>query len=567
MPDPPPHHLGSLPKFTLLACAALALLTMGCAEANGGAVGDAGTGGSGATVGAGGASGGDGGAGAGGDGIGGRGGDGGSDGAWPRLVFVQDDNLFATVTGEPGQVRSLSEGYVYPDWILSLSVSPDGEHVAYLFEARPSGGFHEQFTKIVRIDGQGDEVVANLPVVYPTTGELYRASGWFQWHPEGDWLAYKASEGPAGGTPTGLRLIRPDGSGRQTKSVPGSAVFFDGSIWNTQGTRIAYMEDGVEAEDDTVRTNTTVGTNHVAVDTTGFVAIHFRYAWSPDGTELLYETDTGLYVAEADGTNRRTVAEGYILSAAWSPNGKRVAFTQSEDFISDAELYTALPDGSDRQKINGPLSGNASVDFQWSPSGEHIAYIVKEERVLYYDLYMARPDGSEHRRVNALLGAGTNARWADFSSWSPDGTHIAYQVRNADAEVMDLYVAAADGSANNRLNTPGMMTGTRFRALWSPNGTRLLYTEREGDRGIPELWTNVIDGSDPRKLNGPLPVDGFVSRYEWSPDASQVAFTASGESVFEFALFACAADGSDLVQISTPGMAANYEHFAWVPEP
>lgn len=585
MTDSPPHRTrfsGVLPVHTCFAALlAAAVVVTGCADANGGTPGGDGTGGVGATAGAGGTAGnagiggaaGDGAggaAGAGGDaGAGGSGGDGGagSDGARSELVFVQDDNLYASVKGRPGEVRSLSEGYVYPDWILSLAVSPDGEHVAYFFEDRTGGDFHEQMTKVVRVDGQGDEVIVNLPLVYPVTGGLYRASGWYQWHPSGGWLAYTAAEGPAEGTPTGLRLIRPNGTARHTKSVPGAGVMFDGPIWNADGTRLAYVEDGEEAENDTVRTNTTVGDNHAAIDETGFVPIHFRYQWSPDGTELLYKTDAGLYVAAADGSNRRTVAEGFLLRAAWSPNGERVAFTQSETFVGNAALYTSRPDGSDRRKINGPLTGSSSPDFYWSPTGDHIAYIAKEERASYHDLYMSRPDGSEHRRVNATLGDGDSVRWASFSSWSPDGSHIAYQVRNADAEVMDLYVAAADGSTNHKLNTPGMMTGTRWWAVWNRDGTRMLYTERAEDRGPSELWTNSSDGSDPRKLNAPLPPGGTVFRYEWSPDGRHVAFTANRESTSDRGLFACAADGSDLVRISTPGVLADYQHFAWVPAP
>lgn len=598
-----------------MVSAALALSAIGCAEANGGSLNDDGMGGAGASaggggaggaggasggpgtggeagdagaagtggeagvggaagaggeVGAGGATGAGGEAGAGGaagtGGEAGRGGQGGSDTARGQLVFVQDDNLYASVPGKPGQAQALSEGYVYPDWILQLTVSPDGDHVAYFFEDRTSASFHQRMTKVVRVDGQGETVVVNLPVVAPTAGELYRASSWHQWHPASEWLAYMAEEGPLGGPPEEIKLIRPDGSGRHTKSTPGHRVVVDGTIWNANGTRLAYVEVGEEAEQNNVRTNTTLGDNAVLVDETDHV-YHFDYEWSPDGTELLYKTDAGLYVVESDGSNRRTVvAEDYVLGAAWSPDGERIAFTMSATFGGSGELYTSRPDGTERTKINGPFTVASYASFYWSPDGERIAYMAKEER-RYLDMYMSMADGSGHRRVNPPLDDGESTRWTGFAPWSADGSRISYLVRNADAEVMDLYVAATDGSTNHKLNTPGMMTGTRWLSPWNRDGTRVLYTEGLGEDGNPELWTNVADGSDPRKLNGPLPDDGRVFRYAWSPDGTRVAFTAIGESRYDIVLYSCAADGSDLVRISTPGMVADYQHFAWVPEP
>lgn len=88
--------------------------------------------------------------------------------------------------------------------------------------------------------------------------------------------------------------------------------------------------------------------------------------WSPDGTEVIFYCNKGLYIVNADGTNPQLLADGG--DAKWSPDGKLIAFVGGKSldshlgqnvglggFDSTAQLsialFTITPDGKDLKRI------------------------------------------------------------------------------------------------------------------------------------------------------------------------------------------------------------------------
>jgi Tol biopolymer transport system component len=125
-------------------------------------------------------------------------------------------------------------------------------------------------------------------------------------------------------------------------------------------------------------------------------------AWSPDGTRLAVLADktlnaspwsARLYVMNADGSERSTLAEGVLTqhtlgstNIAWSPDGTRIAYaTVPDDAYAPASgkrdpftfrVWSAAPDGSHRvlvfdatERANGVPGGPV-----WSPDGTQIAF-------------------------------------------------------------------------------------------------------------------------------------------------------------------------------------------------
>lgn len=66
-------------------------------------------------------------------------------------------------------------------------------------------------------------------------------------------------------------------------------------------------------------------------------------AWSPDGRRLAFTStrdgNAEIYVMNADGSGqtRLTVNDGLDAGAAWSPDGRRLAFTSDRD--GNDEIY------------------------------------------------------------------------------------------------------------------------------------------------------------------------------------------------------------------------------------
>lgn len=90
-----------------------------------------------------------------------------------------------------------------------------------------------------------------------------------------------------------------------------------------------------------------------------------------------------------------------------------------------------------------------------------------------------------------------------------------------------------------------------YRAAWSPDGSRIAYTIRDYSN-ISELFTlNVInaDGSGRRRLSDPAV---RVTDFSWAPDGTSLLFTSAGSS----RIYRVNVDGSGLVVILDLGITA-----------
>ena len=156
------------------------------------------------------------------------------------------------------------------------------------------------------------------------------------------------------------------------------------------------------------------------------------------------------------------------------------------------------------------------------------------------DVYVVRTDGTDVRR----LGYGNGRDLA--TSWSPDGTRIAFAVADGvDDEHANIYTMAADGSDVRQLTSGSQLD---LFPVYSPDGSKIAFTSDRS--GSVEIWMMNADGSDLVALTDFVD-DGFDEYHPtWSPDGSQIAFVrghvppgADGE------LWVVNTDGSDAHQI------------------
>jgi Tol biopolymer transport system component len=134
-------------------------------------------------------------------------------------------------------------------------------------------------------------------------------------------------------------------------------------------------------------------------------------SWSPDGSEIAFSTEDGVYVAAPDGSDLRqlhqfTPRSWYFVPVRWSPDGSRIAFFDLErlpDTGSSVARYdvrfTAMvvrPDGSDLRALHHAGRCFCTVTPQpnlaWSPDSELLA--VTTALGGGRGVYLVRPDGS-----------------------------------------------------------------------------------------------------------------------------------------------------------------------------
>lgn len=236
----------------------------------------------------------------------------------------------------------------------------------------------------------------NLRQVTGGSGALPGAAG-PQWSPDGAWLAFNPPKVGAKVIPD-LGVVRADGS---EEHVIGQGI---NPRWSPDGTRLLFQQvEPIEDEslsmfvaDLATGEVTTIGEGYdprwlpdgrVAFDWTGVgedgvlaqalrvlslddgsvveIAQNMHGTWSPDGSAMLLTDDTTVYLADADGSNPRAIANGW--APVWSPDGTRFALPYEHNNDGVPVLGVVDLDG------NEVWSGVAGDSAIWSPDGSRLA--------------------------------------------------------------------------------------------------------------------------------------------------------------------------------------------------
>jgi Tol biopolymer transport system component len=314
-------------------------------------------------------------------------------------------------------VRLVHDGYA-PAW------SRDGRTIAYLG--------HDQALRVINASGGRPKRIAD------------RVSGALTWTTDGR-IIYPVPE-------TDVHSIAVVAhSGGIPRLLPGTTNATGQPAWSPDGKRLAFatgslgQRDGFHAEVEVVDANGAHA--HVIRGTSSNVEAPDP-SWSPDGRELAYVRDDGVYVVAATGGKPRRIAKGaYPWSPVWSPDGSLIAFGGGI-YIDNGHLEVIRPDGSGRRWIRSGLSQDERID--WSPNGRQLALVLPAPRYNDTKLYVVGLDGRP---------TGIWARGIDNPSWSPDGTQMVGT--DPDSTITEI---APDGT-----RTPLGVTGA-FPA-WQPSPT------------------------------------------------------------------------------------------------
>lgn len=265
--------------------------------------------------------------------------------------------------------------------------------------------------------------------------------------------------------------------------------------------------------------------------------------WSPDGATLAFtSTCTGATDApsqeqiflwsKADGKARQlTHLKGNIQQAAWSPEGKSIAFLFVENATRSAGALDAMKpwagvigeDGVEVQRVYGvdvatgtgayltPLTLHA-YEFAWSPSSKEITFVGADApgennwwvAKLWADPVTIKADAvPEQPRL--ILDPGKvsgplHGLQIAVPRYSPDGQKVALiggLMSDQGSTGGDIWVVNADGKAPPADITPGI-DGTATWEAWLNNSTVGFVEDRRGHILLTDADANahhVVTGS------------------------------------------------------------------------
>ena len=280
-----------------------------------------------------------------------------------------------------------------------------------------------------------------------------------------------------------IKLIAPDGTGRQVLTRPSARTDAFGPAWSPSGETLAFLrQTAFDDESDTpevsrvVAVDLATGASRTIASNAGFGGI----AFAPDGASVVYAADVAvgdertnaLWAVGADGTGARALtrpgANDTDYAPAWSPDGATVAFTRATASQDRArvEIWAVPAAGGPPRRL---VADAAEPD--WSPDGRRIAFTTTRDRngtTCFHDcsdnreIYVADADGSNVRRLTfTKTDEGSPA-------WSPDGTQIAFHdARPRPEGNAELFAMREDGSCVTRLTNTSV---SNHSPEWRPRG-------------------------------------------------------------------------------------------------
>lgn len=227
--------------------------------------------------------------------------------------------------------------------------------------------------------------------------------------------------------------------------------------------------------------------------------------WSPNGKWILFESGrrghSDLLVVSEDGRSQNFLTQGSADAgnATWSPDGKRIAYTERTPEYFSGRLDVVNFNNENGEAGDPVVLYTAPQDrgggwslrrAEWSPDGKTLALSLQESG--WDNIWLIPAAGGKPKQL-------TRGNWEDMDPvFSPDGKSVAVVSSRKELEERDIWIVPVDGSkprAVTQFNTPGVASFP----IWSPDG-RVIYFHRASPLSSADLVAASVSGATPPKF-------------------------------------------------------------------
>ena len=241
----------------------------------------------------------------------------------------------------------------------------------------------------------------------------------------------------------GSHIFTTSPSGKHQKQVTDTPAFDFAPAYSPNGKSIVFVRaSGPQPGIYRIRANGTHA-HRLTSDTTDTDP-----AFSPNGKKIVFARGgqtpmkrgtlppaPDIWIMRADGTQAHPLTEDPAEDAApaFSPNGRRIAFTSLRD--GDSEIFVMKGDGGHEHAITHNDAGD--FDPNYAPDGGRITF--SSDRAGSLDIFAMRSNGRHQRRLT------TNHALDVLPCYSPNGKRIAFESTRGSGKG-DIFVMRANGT-------------------------------------------------------------------------------------------------------------------------
>jgi len=345
-------------------------------------------------------------------------------------------------------------------------ISPDGKWVAYT---------------VSETNFKTDAYVTQIWVAETATGRTFqltrgeKSAGNARWSPDGAWLAFTSDRV---GDKNQIFIIQPTGG--EAIQLTKSETAVGGLTWSDDGKQIAYsasepvpqaMKDRKEQLGD-------------------FEVVRREYTHQHLWTLNVAEAMT----APLFGKQRTKNKEFSIGSAAWSPDGTRIAFsaTLNPDLVQGvtSDIYVlTLADDSVKKIVAQP---GPDSDPRWSPDGKQLIFSSSMGQTVFFHtnsrLAIVPAEGGTPRSITDAFDEQPG-----FVEWNSDGVYFT-GLQKTSSHLFRVDPATAKIT---RISGPNELMAGAF--TFTRDGRRVAFS-LSSPTTLPEIAVSEIDSFKPRSL-------------------------------------------------------------------
>ncbi len=271
---------------------------------------------------------------------------------------------------------------------------------------------------------------------------------------------------------------------------------------------------------------------------------------SPDGSKLLVRDFHGsegssegpLWLVPTNGGPRQRLGDIKAQDAAWSPDGKTIAFAQGSNLFLTDDL------GAPPRKL--ATTPGRPFWLRWSPNGKALRFTLNDTKTDVRTLWQANLSGS----IEQLFAGWKDRDYSCCGIWSPDGRYYLFLHFREDQS--QLWALRENTFSRNHFEPVPVsvnQVGVTFIALASSSSQKRLFFL--GFNPLAEAF--AVDPKDKRPVQ-PLPK---LPAYDliFSRDGKWVSFFSQDATK---SLWRAHADGTNPTQLTSPPLEVVYPVFS-----